>query len=187
MMDSGNSSDGPSAGTGKGGFEAEPTRAAAVSRLSPDQVWRVLERTSAAVLGHVTPAGAPRTSGVVYVVIDRRLYVAVAPDSWKARQIATGQLVSVTALVRRGGVLSLIFPIPPATITFSGRATVYPPGAPEAKPLLARLARLLPPDRRESVCLIGIEPEGTFLTYGIGVPLKTMGRPEEARARVPVA
>jgi hypothetical protein len=156
-------------------------------RLTSAAVWRALGRTSAAVLGHVTPAGAPRTSGVVYAVVDRQLYVAVAPDSWKARQIATGDQVSFTALVRRGGILSLLFPIPPATITCHGRATVYPAGSPQARPLLERLGSQLPPDRRDSACLIGVAPEGCFLTYGIGVPLLAMRRPQEARARVPVA
>jgi hypothetical protein len=159
-------------------------RASAVPRLTADQVWRVLDKASSAVLGHVTPAGAPRTSGVVYAVVDRHLYIAVAPDSWKARQIATGDQVSVTALVHRGGVLSLLFPIPPATITFCGKATVYPAGSPEVGPLLAKLTKLLPPDRRDSACLIGVAPEGHFLTYGIGVPLMTMRRPQAARARV---
>jgi len=155
-------------------------------RLAADQVWRVLDKASNAVLGHVTPAGAPRTSGVVYAVVDRHLYVAVAPDSWKARQIETGDQVSVTALVRRGGILSLLIPIPPATITFHGRATVYPAGSPEAGPLMARLAKLLPPDRQDSACLIGVAPEGHFLTYGIGVPLMAMRQPQAARARVPI-
>jgi hypothetical protein len=157
-----------------------------VPQITADQVWRALDNTSVAVLGHVTPSGAPRTSGVVYAVVDRRLYIAVAPDSWKARQIVTGGQVSMTALVRRGSVLSLLFPIPPATITFHGSAIVYPAGSPEARPLLAKLERLLPPDQQDSCCLIGISPEGYFLTYGIGVPLMAMRRPEAARARIPV-
>jgi hypothetical protein len=154
--------------------------------LSTEQVWQVLTKTSDAVLGHVTPKGAPRTSGVVYAVVDRRLYVAVAPDSWKARQIASGDPVSVTALVRRGGVLSLLFPIPPATISFQGVVTVHPPGSPGARPVMARLARFLPPGRRDSVCLLEIAPQGHFLTYGIGVPLMAMRHPDQARGRVPV-
>ena len=179
--------DGPSVAAREGGLAIGSASVAAVPRLSTDQVWRVLEKTANAVLGHVTPMGAPRTSGVVYAVVDRHLYIAVAPDSWKARQIATGDQVSVTALVRRGGILSLLFPIPPATITFHGRATVYPPGSPEVGPKLAKLAKLLPPDRRGSACLIEVAPEGYFLTYGIGVPLMTMRQPQAARARVPVA
>jgi Pyridoxamine 5'-phosphate oxidase len=176
-----------SAAARQGGDATGPVSVAANPQLTTDQVWQVLDKTSNAVLGHVTPTGAPRTSGVVYAVVDRHLYIAVAPDSWKARQITTGDQVSVTALVRRGGVLSLLFPIPPATITFHGRATLYRAGSPEAGPLLAKLAKLLPTDRRDSACLIGVAPEGHFLTYGIGVPLAAMRRPEAARARVPVA
>src|SRR5947208_1024150 len=75
--------------------------------------------------------GEPRSSGVVYKAVDRRLYIAVAPDSWKARQIAVRRRVSVTVPVRRGGLLSLVLPIPPATISFHATAKVHSPGSPE--------------------------------------------------------
>jgi hypothetical protein len=35
--------------------------------------------------------------------------------------------------------------------------------------------------------VIEIVPEGTFVTYGVGVPLLKMRDPVAARARVPVA
>lgn len=75
--------------------------------------------------GHVTRVGKPRTSGVMYAVQDRRIFVAVDSDSWKARQIHDGDEVSMTVTVPRGGVLPLLFPIPPATMTFNARATMY--------------------------------------------------------------
>jgi nitroimidazol reductase NimA-like FMN-containing flavoprotein (pyridoxamine 5'-phosphate oxidase superfamily) len=81
-------------------------------RLCCDDVWHALDRASFAVLSHVNAAGEPRSSGIVYAVEQRRLYVAVAPNSWKARSIADGGTVSVTVPVRRGGLLSLLFPIP---------------------------------------------------------------------------
>jgi hypothetical protein len=155
-------------------------------KLGTDDVWHQIERASNAVLGHTTAAGAPRTSGIVFQALDRRIYLAVAADSWKARQISTGDQVSITVLVRRGGLLSLLFPIPPATITCHGTATVLPAGSPQAAPVLERLGRLLPPDRRDSACIIQIDPVGQFLTYGIGVPLTTMRNPAAARARTPV-
>ncbi len=49
---------------------------------------------------------------MVYTVVGRRLYVAVSPDSWKAKHIAITGQVAVTVPVRRGGVLSLLVPIP---------------------------------------------------------------------------
>jgi hypothetical protein len=92
------------------------------SRLTTQQVWHQLAKASFAVLSHVTPAGEPRSSGVMYKTLGRQLYVAVAPDGWKA-----------------------------------------------------------------SACLIEVIPEGTFVTYGVGVPLLKMRDPATARARVPVS
>jgi hypothetical protein len=156
------------------------------ARLSSEQVWRHVTRASFAVLSHVTPSGEPRSSGVVYRTLGRRLYVAVSPDSWKARHIAVDGRVSLTVPVRRGGVLALVMPIPPATVSFHGRAIVHPADSPEVAPLLDELGSLLPADRRASATIIEIVPEGAFVTYGIGVSLAMMPDPVSARARVPV-
>jgi hypothetical protein len=150
--------------------------------VTTEQVWRQLTKASFAVLSHVTPAGEPRSSGVMYAVSGGRLYAVVAPDGWKARHIAMNDRVSVTVPVRRGGLLSLLAPIPPATISFHGRASVHPPGsAPH------RLASLIPAERRASGSVVEIVPEGEFVLYGIGVPLPRMRMPAASRAHVPVA
>jgi predicted pyridoxine 5'-phosphate oxidase superfamily flavin-nucleotide-binding protein len=152
-----------------------------------DHVWRALAKASFAVVGCVNPSGEPRSSGVVYKVIRGRMYVAVARDSWKARHIAANGRVTVTATVPRGGALSLVFPIPPATITFQGRATVYPADSPQARSAIEQLKSLLPEEGRDSASIIEIVPEGAFVTYGIGVPLLKLRDPVAARARVSVA
>ena len=105
-------------------------------RLTSEQVWLAVTRASFAVLSHITPAGEPRSSGVVYKVLGRRLVVAVAPGSWKAQHVAADSRVAVTVPVRRGGILSLVAPIPPATISFHGTAVVRPAGSPQARSLL---------------------------------------------------
>jgi Pyridoxamine 5'-phosphate oxidase len=157
------------------------------TRVSCETVWRALAKASFAVVSHVNPAGEPRSSGVVYGTVDRRLYLAVAGDGWKARQIETGQEVSVTVPVRRGGILTLLAPIPPATITFQARATVHPTGSFDIGSVSKELTRLVPEERKASSCVIELEPEGRFLTYGIGVSLMDMRHPGVARARVPVS
>jgi hypothetical protein len=169
------------------------TRAAAggggppmAARLTTEQVWHQLAKASFAVLGYVTPAGEPRSSGVVYKTVGRRLYVAVAPDSWKARHVAVSGRVAVTVPVRRGGLLSLVAPIPPATVSFHARAIVHPAGAPQVRSLMQKLGSLLPAERRASACLIEIVPEGAFVTYGLDVSLSKLRDPAAARARVPV-
>ena len=156
------------------------------ARLTSEQVWRELAKASFAVISYATPAGAPRSSGIVYKTIGQRLVLAVAADSWKARQIHEGGPVAVTVPVRRGGLLSLVLPIPPATISFHARAIVHPPGAVDAGAVSKELTSLLPPERRATSCVIELVPEGAFLTYGLGVSLAEMRDPAAALARVPV-
>jgi hypothetical protein len=107
----------------------------------------------------------------IYGIVDHRLYVAVATDGWKARQIATGQEVAVTVPVRRGSILSLLMPIPPATITSRATATVHPAGSLDVTSVSKDLAKLVPDERRESSVLIELVPTHRFVTYGIGVSL----------------
>ena len=65
--------------------------------------------------------------------------------------------VAVTVPVRRGGILSLVAPIPPATISFHASAVVHPEDSME---IPDELAPLLPPDRRASSCIIEIIARG---------------------------
>ncbi|MEZ0447559.1 pyridoxamine 5'-phosphate oxidase family protein [Cellulomonas sp. ICMP 17802] len=161
------------------GHESGPER-----RPTTEDVWRAIERASFAVLSHLTPEGEPRSSGVVYVATGGRMYVAVAPDAWKARHLAADGRLAVTVPVRRGGLLSLLFPIPPATVSFHATAVVHPAGELPDEP--KQLASLVPAERRAECRLIEIVPVGQFLTYGIGVSLNDLRSPALARARVPV-
>lgn len=156
-------------------------------RLTAGQVWDELKRASFAVISHVTPAGKPRASGVVFAAVGRHLYVATAPDSWKARQISDGDEVAVTVPIRRGGVLSLVAPIPPATVSFHARVTVHPAGSVSIEAVSRKLASLLPKERRAGCCLLELVPDGEFLTYGVGVSLQDMTKPAAALAHVPVS
>ena len=165
---------------------AGASNAAIVPRATSAQVWRALARASFAVVGYVTPGGEPRSSGVVYATAGKRLYVVVAADSWKARHIAASGQVAVTVPVRRGGLLSLLLPIPPATISFHAAAIVHPAGPVASGAVPARLTSLLPAERRDESCVIEIVPEGWFVTYGIGVSLMKMRDTSAARARLPV-
>lgn len=155
------------------------------THASEERVWAELSKASFAILSFVTPKGEPRSSGVVYAIESRRFYCAVAPDSWKARQIRDGQDLAVTVPVRRGGLLSLVAPIPPATVSFHARAIVHPAGSLDVRALSPKLQSLLPRDRREATVL-ELVPEGSFLTYGIGVSLKEMLDPEVAQAHVAI-
>jgi hypothetical protein len=163
---------------------ASPAVTPQATVVSSDEVWRELSRASFAVISYVTPAGEPRSSGVVFAVEGRRMYVATAADSWKARHIRAHGRVSVTVPVRRGGPLSLMLPIPPATISFHGWAIVHPAGPLDE--VAPALASLVPAERRAHCRVIEIRPVGDFLTYGVGVSLSAMRHPDLAGARVQV-
>lgn len=164
------------------GQTAQPTG----PHLSTDSVWTELDKASFAVLSYISPTGKPRSSGVIYAATNRRIFISTAPDSFKATQISNGDEVAITVTVRRGGLLSLVAPIPPGTISFHATATVHPPGTVNLDAVSHTLATRLPPDNRTSGCLLELTPAGDFLTYGIGVSLRDMARPKASLAHVPV-
>jgi hypothetical protein len=163
------------------------TTPASAPRLTTDQVWNELEKASFAVISYVTPKGKPRSSGVVYAAEGRHLYMVTAPDSWKARQISDGDEVAVTVPIRRGGMLSLVAPIPPATVSFHTRAKVHPAGSVSIESVSKKLASLLPKNQAAAGCLIELVPDGNFLAYGVGVSLRDLAKPATALAHVPVS
>jgi hypothetical protein len=172
-----------SANTGPGAADSNRTGTPGVTE---DTVWRALAKASFAVVSHVNATGEPRSSGVVYGIAGRRLFVAVAADGWKARQIANGDEIAVTVPVRRGGILALCTPIPPATITFHARATLHAAGSLDIGSISTDLEKLVPESRKTGSCVLELVPEGEFLTYGIGVSLMAMANPAIAISRVPV-
>lgn len=146
-----------------------------------EEVWPYIEKWPFAVLSFVTRKGESRSAGVMYKVKDRALYVLTGPDTWKAKHIEANPNVSVTVTVPRLPIR--IRQAPPAVITFSGRGTVL--GMDEIDDDLRRELTRGVGDLGET-CVVRIEPRGRFVTYGIGIPMMQMRRPEKALARVPV-
>lgn len=157
-------------------------------QLTSGQVWQAIEKELFAVIGFVTARQEARTVGIVYVVRDRKLYVATGKDTWKARHIIGNPHVSVTIPVVRRIPLMPWMKIPAATITFAGTARIIP-AAEAPRELLAAIFRDLSANAElvADSCLIEVTPVGDFVTYGIGVPLMQMRHPEQARGRAPVA
>ena len=155
--------------------------------LSRDQVWRALEGQIFAVLATVNAKGQPRTTGIVYAVKDRMLYIATGLSSYKARNVERTPHVSLTVTVEKRIPFLPWIQIPPATITFQGLARLRPADTVGAD-LRKLLVRGLKAGKESLVdlCFIEVTPVGEFVTYGIGVPLRTMRSPEAARGRAPV-
>lgn len=128
-----------------------------------------------------------RTIGIVYTARDPRLYIAAEWNSWKARHIASNPHVSLTVTIPKRIPFLPWVRIPAATISFQGEASLH--GIDDTPQEIARsLMRGLEiaADYRKQICIIRVQPTGEFVTYGVGVPLLAMRRPEAARGRAPV-
>lgn len=158
------------------------------ARLTSEQVWQALEKELFAVLGVVTTKNEARTAGIVYVVRNRRLYIASDRDAWKVRHIMQNPHVSLTIPVHKRIPFLPWIKIPAATITFCGMAQILEPG--ETPPEIVRaIYRGMANDRElmSESCLIEVTPVKDFVTYGIGISLMKMRDPEQARGRAPVS
>jgi hypothetical protein len=155
--------------------------------ITTDEVWQEVEKQMFAVVGMVTARGEARTAGIVYVVDGRELYIGSGKTSWKARHIRQNPNVSLTVTISKRIPFLPWLPIPAATITFQGEATVLE--ADEVNPEIhRRLTRGMEIDSEwmSRQCTIRVRPKGHFVTYGVGVPLRTMRNPEKSRGRVAV-
>jgi hypothetical protein len=155
--------------------------------ITTDLVWKEIEKRSFAVLSYVNPKGRARSAGIVYVPIDRVLYVRVAKDSWKAKHIRLNPHVALNVTISKRVPFMPWIKIPDATIAFSGTGRVVPMNEVEPRLLEAIQGELIEGHGiLDENCIIEIHPTGHFVTYGVGVSLLDMRDPEKARGRTPV-
>lgn len=155
------------------------------NQLTSDAVWAAINKELFAVLGVVTARGEARTAGIVYIVRDRKLYIATGADTWKARHAAANPHVSMTIPISKRVPIMPWVKIPQATITFAGTARVIP-AADASADIKQAIFRGAGEDLIAGSCLIEVTPVGDFVTYGVGIPLMKMREPEQARGRAPV-
>ena len=158
------------------------------NQLSSEIVWQELQKELFAVLGMVTASGEARTTGVVYIVHERKVYILTGEDTWKARHVRQNQFVSITVPIAKRIPFLPWIKIPAATISFSGKANVIDADD-VGNDILHALMRGMETDTEKvaSMCVIEIVPVGEFVTYGVGIPLMMMREPEKAGGRAPVA
>jgi hypothetical protein len=155
--------------------------------VSADLVWKEIEKRSFAVLSYVNPQGRARSAGIVYVPIDRILYVRASKNSWKAKHIRLNPHVALNVTIAKRVPFMPWIKIADATIAFSGTARVLAMSDVEPKLLETLMSRMI--ERHGNIeenCILEIRPTGHFATYGVGVSLLDMRDPEKARGRTPV-
>ncbi len=157
-------------------------------QLNSDQVWNEMEKELFAVLGMANANGEARTVGIVYIVHDRKIYISSKTKAWKVRHVQNNPNVSITVPIAKRIPLLPWIKIPAATITFSGKAKILKTENLNHEVLHA-LFRGFETDAElmASTSVLEVEPQGDFITYGVGIPLMEMRDPEKARGRGRVA
>ena len=155
--------------------------------LSSQAVWREVRRNMFAVIAFTNAKGEPRTAGVVYVVHGGAVWIATLRSSWKARHLGARPAVSTTVVIPKSIPFAPWIRIPAATATFQGTCRVVWPQETPAVVQEALLRGLVEnPDLLKDMAFLRIEPQGRFVTYGVGVSLWTMRDTEKARGTAPV-
>lgn len=154
--------------------------------VTTENVWTAIKNQMFGVVGTVTARGASRTAGIVYVVHDRKLYFGTGRTAWKTRHLARNPQVSMTVTIAKRIPFMPWIKIPPATISFSGTARIMESQDAPASVCERLLAGLKDDSVMEQSVIAEMTPTGDFITYGVGVSLRTMLRPEDARGRTPV-
>ena len=153
--------------------------------VTTENVWAEMDKNIFGVLAFTNGAGEPRSAGVVYTVQDRSILITSARDSWKNRHIARHPKVSMTVAIPKRVPFLPFIKVPAATVTFRGDAEIL-----EVDDLPTDVTRRmfkssrLTEDEIDGVQIIRVVPRGTFLTYGIGMPITQMASHESAVARV---
>ena len=141
-------------------------------RPDPERVVRAIAKRSFATLASVSPAGRPHVAGVLYEAVGDRLYVSTLRSSRKARNVAANGRVGVCIPIRR-------LPVgPPSSVQFQAAADVLAVDDPAISGLVAegRLASITGHGELELAdgCFLRIEMPQRMLTYGLGMPLRTL-------------
>ena len=155
--------------------------------VTTDSIWDVVDTHLFGVLAYVTPSNEARSAGIVYVVDDRTFFISTERDTWKARHIAMNPHVSLTITIPKRIPFMPFIKIPAAVATCQGSAEIL--GVEDIdSAIVKRLYRGLEvtEEMRAKTCVIKVTPNGDFVTFGVGVSLSTMRKPEESVGRAPV-
>jgi hypothetical protein len=155
------------------------------SNAHPDAaaVQRQIASRSFCTMATVSQTGIPHATGVIYAYVDGVFYVSTLRTSRKARNLAESGRASLCIPVRR------VPAGPPSTVQVATRGEILDQDDPRIVSLVGRgaLKSITGHGELEIVngCFLRLTPSRRVLTYGLGLPLRTLIRdPLNASGRV---
>lgn len=151
--------------------ECMTTTAAPTNPILAD-ITKAMKKRSFCTLATTSPTSHPHVAGVIYAMVNDRLYVSTQRSSRKARNIAANSKVFVCIPIRRSPVG------PPSTVQFAATAELLGATDPDIV-ALAHSGQLKAVTghgelEMDDICFIRITPSRRLLTYGLGLTLRQL-------------
>jgi hypothetical protein len=146
-----------------------------------DEVKKILKSKMWMVISTVDEKNHPHSSVVVYQSDGDILICQTGIDTIKAKSIRKNSNISVTIPFRKNFLHRLI-PAPPAELHFAATAEILPYDNEEAKKIFARFLKHSDSvEKPQESIWIRIKPSNLISTYGVGIKLLDMRKPDKAR------
>ncbi len=146
-----------------------------------NEVRSILKKKNWLVLGTVDGNNVPHSSVVVYQSDGYVIYCITGKNTLKARNIRVNNKVSVTLPFRKN-FFHKIVPAPPAELHFTAEAEIKHFDDEEARKIFAKYLKYHNNvENKEESIWLKITPSKRVVTYGVGIKLLKMRKPELAR------
>lgn len=145
------------------------------------EIRNILKKHMWLVLATADDKNQPHGSVVVYQSDGNVIYVTTGVNTQKVKDIKKNNKVSITIPFRKN-FLHKIVPAPPAELHFIAKAELVPKEDEYARKVFAKfLKNEQEVQGSEESIWIKITPSNVISTYGVGVKLFAMKKPEKAR------
>ena len=148
------------------------------------EVRKIMRKNMWMVLATSDKDNQPHCSVVVYQSDGKVIYFQTGPSALKTKHIQQNNKVSIAIPFRKNFGHKLI-PAPPAELHFKAIAEIVSKENEEARNILARFIRIAEKaEIKEDTIWIKISPISPIATFGVGIKLRHMRKPESARNKV---
>lgn len=146
-----------------------------------EKVRKILKENMWLVLGTVDIQNQPHSSVVVYQSDGEDLYIQTGSKTLKAKNIKQNKRVSITIPFRKN-FFHKIIPAPPAELHFTASAKFISKDNKKARIILGKYVESADNvEFNDETIWIKITPDNVISTYGVGVYVWNMRKPEKAR------
>lgn len=146
-----------------------------------EEVRKIIKKIRWLVLSTVGEQEQPHSSVVVYQSDGYDLYIQTGENTLKTKTIRKNNKVSVTIPFRKD-FLHKIIPAPPAELHFKAIAEFISKDNEKARDIMAKVLKYEKKAKIEQETIwIKIKPSNIVSTFGVGVKLMDMRKPEKAR------